>query len=82
MNLFYEDFTPLFFFLLSFPRMVRPVDYTPIHMSLEDVAVCTCNKVLIKVDDNRALIVCDPHGILGQQLKPYSIQLLLLLLLY
>ncbi len=84
-NLFYKDFyAPLLFLdgTIKFNRMVRSVYYTPIHLSLQEVGVCACNKVLIEVDDNRALIVCDPHGILGQQLRPHRIHLLLLLFLY
>jgi hypothetical protein len=75
-NLFYKDFysPPLFLDgTVKFPGMVRSVDYTPILLSLQEVAVRACNKVLIEVDDNSALIVCDPHGILGQQLKPHPI---------
>ncbi len=30
-------------------------------------------EVLTEVDDNSALIVGDPQGILGQQLRPHSI---------
>jgi hypothetical protein len=48
-------------------------------LSLEQVAVSAGHKVLMEFDDNNALIVCDPDGILGQQLRlQYSILLLLL----
>ncbi len=62
--------------------MVRSISYTPINLSLQEVAVRACNKDLIEVDDNSALIVCDPHGILGQQLMSRPVLLLILLLLY
>ncbi len=43
--------------------MVRPIDFTSIHLSLEEVAVRTGRKVVMEVDDNSALIVGDTRGI-------------------
>jgi hypothetical protein len=37
--------------------------------------VCAGHGVLMEVDDNNALIVGDPLGILGQQLRPHLIHL-------
>jgi hypothetical protein len=45
-------------------------------MSLEEVAVHTGHGVLMGVDNNNLLIVCNPHGILDLQLRPYPIHLL------
>ncbi len=45
-------------------------------MSLEEVAVCAGHKVLAEDDDNIVPIVGDPQGILDQQLKPHTINLL------
>jgi hypothetical protein len=56
--------------------MDRPVDYALICLSLEEVTMHADHKVFIEVDDNIALIVGDPQGILGQQLWPRSIDLL------
>jgi hypothetical protein len=46
------------------------------HLSLKEVTMHPSHEVLMEVDDNSALIVCDTKGILGQQLLSYSIQLL------
>jgi hypothetical protein len=43
---------------------------------LEEVAVRTGHKVLMKVGNNSLLIVGDPKGILDQQLMPHPIHLL------
>jgi hypothetical protein len=43
---------------------------------LKDVAFCAGHEVLMEVDVNILLIVGDPQGILGQQLRPRSITLL------
>jgi hypothetical protein len=40
---------------------------------LEEVAVQTSLRVLIAVEENSALIVGDPQGILVEQLKPHPI---------
>jgi hypothetical protein len=40
---------------------------------LEKALVFSGLKVLIEVDDNSELIVGDPQGILGQQLRPHPI---------
>jgi hypothetical protein len=53
--------------------MARPIDYAPILLSSEDVTVCAGREVLMEVDNNSALIVGNPKGILGQQLRPYPI---------
>jgi hypothetical protein len=43
---------------------------------LEEVAELVSHKVLVEVDDNSALIVGNPQGILIQQHGPYPINLL------
>jgi len=43
---------------------------------LEEVAELVSHKVLVEVDDNSALIVGTPERILGQQHRPYPINLL------
>jgi hypothetical protein len=43
---------------------------------LGEFAVLSAQKILMEVDDNSALIVCDPRGILGQQLMPHPIHFL------
>jgi hypothetical protein len=43
---------------------------------LKDVAFHTGHEVLMEVDVNILLIVGDPQGILGQQLRPRPITLL------
>jgi hypothetical protein len=45
-------------------------------MSLEEVAVSDGHEVLVEVDNTIALIVSDPCGILGQQLRPRQIHVL------
>ncbi len=60
---------------MSFPDMVRSTGKAPIHMYFEWDAVHAGHKVLMEVDDNSALIVGEPQGILGQHLKPHPIQL-------
>ncbi len=39
--------------------MVRPIEYAPLCPSLEEVAVCATQEVLIEVDDNILLIAQD-----------------------
>ncbi len=56
--------------------MVRPLEYSPIHLSLEEVTVHAGHKVLMEVDDNTLLIIGNPRGILDQQLRPHGINLL------
>jgi hypothetical protein len=43
---------------------------------LKEVAVQAGHKVLIEVDLNSVLIVGNPQGIFGQQLRPRQIQVL------
>jgi len=43
---------------------------------LPTVAICADHKVLMEVDDNISLTVCDAQGILDQQLRPHPIHLL------
>jgi hypothetical protein len=45
----------------------------PSPLSLEDVNVCAGYKVLMDVDDISALIVGNPQGVLGNQLRPHTI---------
>jgi hypothetical protein len=40
-----------------------------------------CHKVLMEVNNNSALIVGDPHGILGQKLRPLLSKLLNIIIL-
>ena len=51
---------PISLFLLvckaKFPKMVRPVDYAPNRLSLDEVTVHASRKVLMEVDVNSALI--------------------------
>ncbi len=37
--------------------MVKTIELAPIHISLEEVALCASRKVLMEVDDNILLIV-------------------------
>ncbi len=57
-----------------FPGMVRPIEYAPIRLSFEEVAVRAGHEVLIEVDDKISPIGGAPKGILDQQLKPPLIQ--------
>jgi len=45
---------------LSFPEMVKPIDYAPIGLSMEEVAVCPGRKVLVEVNNESVLIVGNP----------------------
>ncbi len=56
--------------------MVRLVDLVHIFLPLEEVATRSGKETLMEVDDNSALIVCDPQWILYQQLRPRSICLI------
>jgi hypothetical protein len=49
------------------------MDKAPTHLSLEDVNGCAVYKVLMDVDHKSALIVGNPQGILGNQLRPHTI---------
>jgi hypothetical protein len=49
-------------------------------MSLEEVIVSAGHEVLVEVDNTIALIVSDPCGILGQQLRPRPIHLLYIII--
>jgi len=49
-----------FFFLIgppSFTAMIRPIGKTPIHLSMEEVAVHIGHKFLMESDDNSALVI-------------------------
>ncbi len=73
---FNKSFFHFFLFLLgqaSFPRTFRPTVYAANCLSFEEVMKCACHKVLVEVDDNSLLIVGDPQGILGKQLRPSPI---------
>jgi hypothetical protein len=41
---------------------------------LGEVSLTAGHKVLVDIDDNSWLIVDDPQGISGQQLKPHAIK--------
>ncbi len=60
----------------SFPRMVRPIEYSPICPKSEEVAVFAAHEVLGAVDYNGALIVCDLWWILDEHLWLRPIHLL------
>jgi hypothetical protein len=70
--------SPYFYYLDSrvFPRMVRPLRYSPIHLSLEEVTVHAGHNVLMEVDNKISLIIGDPRGIIDQQVRPHAIHLL------
>ncbi len=53
--------------------MDKPIDWTPVCLSLEEVAVRAGNEVLVEVDDNCTLIVGNAQGILGWLLRVWSI---------
>jgi hypothetical protein len=55
--------------------MVKPIYLAPLHLPMKDV-VCPHHKVLVEVYNNSALIVGDPQGILGQQLRLHPMYLL------
>jgi hypothetical protein len=42
--------------------MDKPIEQSPIHLSLEEVAVRAGHKVLMEVDDNILPIVAEPQG--------------------
>ncbi len=65
----------LFFY---YPRNSGPLDWAPIHMSFEEVAVHAGHKVLMEADDTSAPIVSNRQGILGQHLRPLLIHLLII----
>ncbi len=56
--------------------MVRPIEWAPIHLSLEDVVGRAGLEVLAEDDQYISLIVGDPHGVLDQQLRPRTIHFL------
>jgi hypothetical protein len=43
--------------------------------------VCAGQNVLVEINGNSALIVVDPQGILGQQLRPHPIHVLYITLI-
>ncbi len=56
---------------LSFPGMVRPIECSPIYLSLEEVTVHAGHKVLMEVD-YILLAVGDPQGIFDQHLNYFG----------
>jgi hypothetical protein len=56
---------------LSLSRKARPIDLARSCMSLEEVTVHACHKVLMDVDDNSVPIDCYLLGILGRQPRPH-----------
>jgi hypothetical protein len=48
---------------------------------LEEVTEYAGDKVLMEVDDNSAQIIGDPRGILGQQLRPRTFHLLIIIII-
>jgi hypothetical protein len=51
------------FGLTSFPGMVRPIDFTPAHLSFEEVAVHDSREVLMKFGNSSVLPVGNPQMI-------------------
>jgi hypothetical protein len=47
-----------------------------ICLSLDEIIVLAGHEVLMKFDENGPLIIGDPQGILGQQLRLHTIHLL------
>ncbi len=62
---------------IPFCKQIRP----PIFLSLEEVAVHARHKLLMKVDNNSALIFGNPKGILDQQFRPHPILLLIIIMI-
>ncbi len=62
--------------MFTFFKVHCSIECAPICLSLEEVAMSADYKVLMEVDDNILLIVGNPQGILGQQVRPYPIHLL------
>jgi hypothetical protein len=52
------------------------------RLSLKEVPVSSGHEVLFKVDDNSALIVSDPRGIVGQQLRPHLLNTIIISITY
>ncbi len=48
----------------SFSAKVSPIEYAPMHLSFEEVAVLAGLKVSMEVVNNISLIVGEPQGIL------------------
>ncbi len=46
-----------------------------IHLSLEEVVAHADHEVLMEIENNSVMIVGDPQGILGMQLRPYPIHI-------
>ncbi len=61
---------------LECPKNGKAERIGPIHLSLEEVAVCAGHEIFVTVDDNNSLSVGDPRGILDQQFMPRPICLL------
>ncbi len=55
---------------------MRPIEWAPNCLSLEDVVASVCHKVSMEVDDNILLIVGDAQGILDQQLSTHPFHLI------
>jgi hypothetical protein len=53
--------------------MVRPMVWTHILLSLEDIVVHSGHEVLMEVDNNILIPVGDLQGILDEQLRPQPI---------
>ncbi len=63
--------------------MVILNDEAPVHLSLEDIAMCAGHEVLIEVNYSFALIVGKLQGILDKQLRPIqsSFNILIIILI-
>jgi hypothetical protein len=53
--------------------IIKLINKATIHLSREEVGVYADHEVIVEVDDNIVLIVGNPQGILGQQLRPCQI---------
>ncbi len=74
----YQTLVDFFYFFLeqpNFPRIIRLIEYFPIHWSLKEIAVHAGHEVLIVVDLHSSNC-WDPQGILDQYIKPHPICLL------
>ncbi len=66
--------TDSFFFFslfvqMSFPRLLWPIYYALVLLSLEEVTVHAGHKVMVEADDNSDLFGGTHKGILGKQFR-------------
>jgi len=61
--------------------MVRPIDFTPAHLSFEEVAVHYSREVLMKFGNSSVLLVGNPQWIKGLQLRHHPNCLLIFIII-